>query len=86
MRKTHIAKISIGAEVSYTSASGKTYLAVVTGIPENPWHQDSSLPTVSLEFRDERGKLIRKTRVLPMEGSLFRKQTWKPLFEKEREI
>jgi len=56
----------IGKEVQYKSRSGKGYKAVITNIPVNPWHGEKvSLPTVSLEFRDERGKLVRKERVLP---------------------
>ena len=66
-----------GLEVGYVSASGKLYRAVITDVPwegqptmqvewiapdlqvPKPWQ-----PIVSLEFRDERGKLVRKKRVM----------------------
>ena len=54
----------IGKKVKYWSRSGKVYEALITDLPINPYHKNC-LPTVSLEFRDERGKLVRKDRVLP---------------------
>ena len=60
-----LSKIKIGDQVIYVSRSGKKYVATVTGIPENPWHAYTPLPTVSLSFRNERNKLVRKTRVIP---------------------
>ena len=66
----------IGKKVSYTSGSGKVYEATVTAIPDNPGHGCTSELTVSLEFRDERGKLVRKSRVLPRHDSWTRRQTW----------
>jgi hypothetical protein len=55
----------VGESVTYISRSGRSYEAQVTAIPVNPWHGYSPLPTVALEFRDERGKLVRKERVIP---------------------
>jgi len=59
----------IGKTVTYVSGSGKRWTAVITAIPENAYHAEGSgyggLPTVSLEFRNERGKLIRRPAVLP---------------------
>lgn len=55
----------IGKKVTYISGSGQRYEATVFAIPEKPEHGYSPLPTVSLEFRDERGKLVRKERVIP---------------------
>lgn len=57
--------VKVGDEIIYISESGRKYDAVVTDIPDRPWHDNSRLPTVSLEFRDLRNKLIRKDRVLP---------------------
>ena len=59
--------IPVGTVVTYISSSKKEYDATVDAIPENPWHAYSILPTVSLSFRDERGKLVRKRRVCPYE-------------------
>jgi hypothetical protein len=67
----------VGSNVLYVSGSGKVYEATVVGIPENPGHACSPDPTVSLEFRDERGKLIRIARVLPKEASNTKRQIWK---------
>lgn len=53
-----------GRIVIYTSTSGKKYEATAS-LPEKPWHEYTTLPTLKLEFRDERGKLVRKARVLP---------------------
>jgi hypothetical protein len=71
--------ILIGTIVTYISSSGKTYNATVDAIPENPWHDIglTRFPTVALSFRDERGKLVRKTRVLPREASYTSLRTYK---------
>jgi hypothetical protein len=58
----------VGTTVRYISESGKTYNALVTAIPKNPGHGPGRLPTISLEFRDERNKLVRKQRVTPDSG------------------
>jgi len=55
----------IGKHVIYVSASKKEYVAKIVAIPPNPGHKYTCFPTVSLEFRDERGKLVRKERVVP---------------------
>ncbi len=57
--------IEVGYKVTYLSRSNKEYEATVMEIPVNPWHQWTSLPTIRLEFRDQRGKLVRKSRVCP---------------------
>lgn len=67
----------VGKEIVYISRSGRKYDAVITAIPENPGHACCDLPTVSLEFRDERGKLVRKGRVLPVAASSFGTKAWK---------
>lgn len=69
-------QIARGTAVCYVSGSGKTYDATVTAVPENPWHASCPEPTVSLEFRDERGKLVRRERVLPEGASHNRRQVW----------
>lgn len=66
----------IGKRVTYVSGSGRTYSALVTGLPENPHHGYSDLPGVLLEFRNERGKLVRK-HAIP-EGHSFTTQVWRP--------
>lgn len=67
----------VGTTVLYVSSSGKEYEATVVGIPENPGHACCSDPTVSLEFKDERGKRVYKARVLPLEASSIKRQVWK---------
>lgn len=57
----------VGATVIYVSMSGRAYDALVEALPENPWHAWTTLPTVTLSFRDERRKLVRKSRVMPFE-------------------
>jgi hypothetical protein len=42
-----------------------------------PYHAKDQLPTVSLEFRDERGKLKKRERVLHVDCGLGKTQTWK---------
>jgi hypothetical protein len=66
----------IGKTVRYISKSGKSYEATIIKIPVNPYHQNSKYPTVSLEFRNEIGKLVRKERVLPIDVSIHKTQVW----------
>jgi len=66
-----------GDKVEYISASGKIYEATVIEIPENPWHLSTPLPTLSLTFRDETGKLIRKKRVLPISASISNRRVYR---------
>lgn len=68
----------VGQKVHYTSRSGKKYVAMIDVIPENPVHGWTDLPTVSLSFRDERGKLVRKGRVMPR-SERYRRKVWEPL-------
>ena len=67
----------IGKEAIYRSASGIEYLAVITNIPINPEHKNTCFPTVSLEFRNQNNKLMRKERVLPREASFSINKTWR---------
>lgn len=67
----------VGSTVLYVSSSGKEYDALVVGIPINPGHAGSGDPTVSLEFRDERGKRVYKDRVLPIGIVSGKRQVWK---------
>ncbi len=67
----------VGTTVLYVSSSGKEYEAKVVGIPQNPKHACCPDPTVSLEFRDEIGRLVHKARVLPLEASIGKRQVWK---------
>ena len=67
----------VGKEVRYFSGSGREYVATVDAIPKNPGHGYSPLPTVSLSFRNERNKLVRKARVVPEEQNRKR-QVWRP--------
>jgi hypothetical protein len=69
----------IGEDVLYYSHSCKKYAATITDVPDNPWHLDSDKPTVSLSFRDERGKLITIDRVLPRDASFTKGQSWEPM-------
>lgn len=75
-------EVQVGEAVTYISASGRQWKAVVTTIPENPWHGFTDLPTVSLQFRNERNKLVRKVRVLP-QTERYRRQVYvrKPKIE-----
>jgi len=66
----------VGKDVTYVSRAGRKYKATITGIPENPFHGDTDKPTVSLEFRDDRGKLVRKNRVLPGDDDRFIRCVW----------
>jgi len=66
-------------DVWYISSSGNKYRAIITGVPNNPKHEGTDLLTLSLEFRDVRGKLVRKERVLPECVSNIKEQVWRPL-------
>lgn len=67
----------IGRIVIYTSLSGKDYSAKIYDIPEYPSLGNTYEPIVSLEFRDERNKLVRKERVLPKDGSSYTTTVWR---------
>lgn len=67
----------VGSKVIYVSDSGKEYEAVVVQIPENPGHACTQDLTIGLEFRDDRGKIVRKERVLPDGASSVKRQIWK---------
>jgi hypothetical protein len=66
-----------GDKVEYISGTGKSYIATVVEIPENPWHLSTPLPTLSLTFRDETGRLIRKERVLPISVSAYNRKVYR---------
>lgn len=68
----------IGKCVTYVSRSGHEYKATVTAIPIHPKHGYIDFPTVSLEFRNQRGKLVRKPSVLPHHDNTIR-CVWKPM-------
>lgn len=72
----------IGLEVIYTSLSNRDYDAVIYALPKYPYHGEGQLPTVSLEYRDERGKLKRRERCLHVECCSGKTQKWK--FKKGR--
>ena len=72
-------EFKIGDKVEYISASGKVYEAIVTGIPKNPWHLSTPLPTLSLSFRDEIGRLITKDRVLPISASISNRKVYREI-------
>lgn len=67
----------VGSKVIYVSDSGKEYEAAVVQVPENPGHGCTPDLTLALEFRDDRGKLVRKERVLPEGASSVKRQIWK---------
>lgn len=72
----------VGREVKYRSGSGKEYVAIVTHIPEKPEHGYIDLPSVSLMFKDVRGKYIKKSRVIPKDKEgFFTTQVWWPFPE-----
>lgn len=77
----------LGAVVTYVSATEREYDALVTSTHDNR-HKNTkgkTLPLACLEFRNERGKIVRKHRVPPSgwaywcspENSGLR-QVWKP--------
>jgi len=66
----------IGMKVKYRSGSGKEWDAIITNIPENPEHACTTRPTVSLIFKNERGKYVKKRRVLPIGASTLKTQVW----------
>jgi hypothetical protein len=67
-----------GVDVEYVSESGRRYRATVELIPVNPGHEGTRLPTVSLSFRNDQGKLVRKARVLPAGVCSKDRQVWRP--------
>ena len=66
-----------GDRVEYISGSGKVYEATVVEIPENAWHLCTNLPTLSITFRDETGRLIRKKRVSPISASCSNRKVYR---------
>lgn len=76
----------LGATVIYVSATGREWDAIVTSTHENGYNKDpkaNQLPLVCLEFRNERGKINRKHKVLPWGWAYWCKphnyfQVWKP--------
>lgn len=74
----------VGQSVTYVSESGREWEALVTATHDNGYKnpKGNTLPLVCLEFRNERGKLIRKHRVLPYGWAYWcppsnRGQVWK---------
>jgi hypothetical protein len=68
MAPTDLSHGLVGTTVVYVSTSGHAYDAFVEALPENPWHAWTKLPTITLTFRDERGKLVRRSRVTPFKS------------------
>ena len=68
----------VGKEVIYTSGSMKQYHAVITDVPESPFHGFTERPTVSLQFNNEIGKLTKKSRVMPFVKNAYshKARTW----------
>lgn len=74
---TEAQAVQIGQKVWYSSDSGQLYMATVTAIPtkgQNP--NFPGAPTVSLEFRDARGKLVTKERVLHRSVTGGKRKVW----------
>jgi hypothetical protein len=67
MRRTFKA----GDKVEYIAGHDKSYIAIVTGIPDNPWHRGCPLPILSLTFQKESGEIVFEERVLPISVSEF---------------
>jgi hypothetical protein len=67
MRRTFRA----GDKVEYIAGPNKSYIATVTGIPDNPWHCGCPLPILSLTFQKEDGEIVFEERVLPIPVSEF---------------
>ena len=55
--KTKRVRVEVGDAVTYVSHSGKKYAAIVTEVYEH--FGENLFPQVSLEFRNERQKLVR---------------------------
>lgn len=70
-----IFKDFIGMKVIYRSGSNKEYEAIITAIPEKPENR-TEYPTVSLYFFNNRGKAVRKERVLPIGAGNSKTQVW----------
>jgi hypothetical protein len=77
--------VAVGSNVVYLSESGREWPAVVTAIHPNGHKNPKgvTLPCVSLEFRNERNRLVRKKEVLPFGWAYwcsqtnFYRQVWK---------
>jgi hypothetical protein len=74
--------IKIGDNITYISKTGQKYLATIISIPEEGQgnHGPEEL-TVGLEFRNTRGKLVRKDRVLNINWSNSKTKCWTTLVE-----
>lgn len=78
-----------GERIIYISESGREWSAVATATHDNGYKNPNgkTLPLVDLEFRNERGKLVRKHKVLPFGWAYwctqqnFYSQVWKPITE-----
>ena len=76
----------LGAVVTYVSETGREWDATITSTHENGYNDNpksNQLPLVCLEFRNERGKIVRKHRVLPWGWAYWcdphnYTQVWKP--------
>lgn len=66
----------VGMKVIYRSGSGREYEAIITRIPVRP-ENSSEYPTVSLIYKDIRGKWKKKERILPYDASTLKTQVWK---------
>ena len=64
-----------GMKVRYRSESGREWDAIITAIPDRP-ECACDRPIVNLIFENERGKYIKKERVLPIEASTIKRQVW----------
>lgn len=67
-----------GERVQYVSGSGRVYDAEVTGVPREGQNPNTK-PTIALTFRDERGKLVRKPRVLHASVAFSGRKVWRAL-------
>lgn len=77
----------LGAVVTYVSQTGKEWDAIITSTHENGYKNPNgkTLPMACLEFRNERGKIVRKHKVLPWGWAYWcapqhsgRDMVWKP--------
>lgn len=69
--------IKIGDNATYRSRSGVEYPAIITAIPtEGQGNHGENELTISLEFRNNRGKLIYKDRVLHKSWSSLKTCVW----------
>lgn len=65
----------VGMKIKYRSGSNKEYDAIITAIPDRP-DNVTQHPTVSLIFENNRGKWIKKERVLPLGAGSSTVQVW----------